>query len=89
MKRVSFLIKPASSLCNPRCRYCFYADEAQKRQQASSWRMLCNGGCKNDWIHTSDGNHNYYCPVFRMLFEHAGERMFRIAQAEYMQRQRL
>ena len=35
MKTVSFLIKPASSLCNLRCRYCFYADEAKNRTQAS------------------------------------------------------
>ena len=35
MKTVSFLIKPASSLCNMRCRYCFYEDEAGKRSMAS------------------------------------------------------
>ncbi len=35
MKSLNFLIKPASSLCNLRCRYCFYADEASKREQAS------------------------------------------------------
>ena len=35
MKTVSFLIKPASSLCNMRCRYCFYEDEAGKRSTAS------------------------------------------------------
>ena len=34
MRQVSFLIKPASSLCNLRCRYCFYADEAAKRNCA-------------------------------------------------------
>lgn len=31
MKHVSLLIKPASSLCNLRCRYCFYADVAANR----------------------------------------------------------
>lgn len=31
MKQISFLIKPASSLCNLRCRYCFYHDEAANR----------------------------------------------------------
>ena len=31
MQHISFLIKPASSLCNLRCRYCFYADEAENR----------------------------------------------------------
>ena len=35
MKRISFLIKPASSLCNMRCRYCFYADVAQHREVSS------------------------------------------------------
>lgn len=31
MKRRHLLIKPASSSCNMRCTYCFYADEAQNR----------------------------------------------------------
>lgn len=31
MKHVNLLIKPASSLCNLRCRYCFYADVAENR----------------------------------------------------------
>ena len=35
MKSVNLLIKPASSLCNLRCRYCFYEDEAQNRAQHS------------------------------------------------------
>ena len=35
MQFVNFLIKPASSLCNMRCRYCFYEDEASNRTQAS------------------------------------------------------
>ena len=34
LRFVNFLIKPASSACNLRCRYCFYADEAQNRTQA-------------------------------------------------------
>lgn len=29
------MLKPASSLCNLRCRYCFYHDVAQSREQAS------------------------------------------------------
>ncbi|WP_320129670.1 anaerobic sulfatase maturase [uncultured Sphaerochaeta sp.] len=32
MKRKHLLIKPASSNCNMRCKYCFYADEAQNRK---------------------------------------------------------
>lgn len=31
----SLLIKPASSLCNLRCRYCFYADVSKNRENAS------------------------------------------------------
>jgi len=31
MKFVNLLIKPASSLCNLRCKYCFYEDEAKNR----------------------------------------------------------
>ena len=31
MKQLQFLIKPASSACNLRCRYCFYTDIAQNR----------------------------------------------------------
>lgn len=36
---INFLIKPASSLCNLRCRYCFYADEAANRSCPSSGVM--------------------------------------------------
>ena len=35
MKSLNLLIKPASSLCNLRCRYCFYEDEANNRTQHS------------------------------------------------------
>ncbi len=35
MKHVSLLIKPASSLCNLRCRYCFYHDIASVRDVKS------------------------------------------------------
>lgn len=35
MRFVNFLIKPASSLCNLRCRYCFYEDEACNRTEKS------------------------------------------------------
>ncbi len=31
MSYLNFLIKPASGLCNMRCRYCFYEDEIQHR----------------------------------------------------------
>ena len=39
MKSLNFLIKPASSMCNLHCRYCFYADEAAKRRQPSMGMM--------------------------------------------------
>lgn len=35
MKNLSIMIKPASSLCNMRCGYCFYADVAHQRDIAS------------------------------------------------------
>ncbi|MFA6948505.1 MAG: radical SAM protein, partial [Eubacteriales bacterium] len=39
MPDISMLIKPASSLCNLRCRYCFYHDEAASRA-VSSYGMM-------------------------------------------------
>ena len=33
LSQLSFLIKPASSLCNLRCKYCFYEDESENRSQ--------------------------------------------------------
>ena len=35
MKQLTFLVKPASSLCGLRCRYCFYEDVAQCRETQS------------------------------------------------------
>lgn len=35
MPPLHILMKPASGLCNMRCRYCFYADEMENRSQAS------------------------------------------------------
>ena len=32
MKQITVMIKPASSLCNMRCRYCFYADVSSLRE---------------------------------------------------------
>ena len=39
MLGVGVLVKPVSGLCNMRCGYCFYRDEAEKRQTASYGRM--------------------------------------------------
>ena len=32
MKKLSLMLKPASSACNLKCRYCFYTDEASARE---------------------------------------------------------
>lgn len=39
MKGVTFLVKPASSLCDMRCRYCFYDDLSDHRLLKSMGRM--------------------------------------------------
>ena len=35
MPEINILVKPASGLCNLRCKYCFYADEMEKRGTSS------------------------------------------------------
>lgn len=35
MKSISVLIKPVSSLCNLRCRYCFYGNVSDLREVKS------------------------------------------------------
>ena len=37
MKNISVLIKPASGACNMTCDYCFYCDEAAKRETKILW----------------------------------------------------
>lgn len=39
MPPIHIMIKPASGLCNMRCRYCFYEDEMRNRKQASYGMM--------------------------------------------------
>jgi len=51
------------------------------------WDPLCHGGCKRDWVHAEDGNHNYFCTAFRRFFDYAGERLGQIAQSELRARQ--
>lgn len=41
MPDINVLIKPASGMCNIRCRYCFYRDEAQNREIESYGFMSC------------------------------------------------
>ena len=40
MKQIYLLIKPASSLCNMRCLYCFYTDVSTKRELPNNGIML-------------------------------------------------
>ena len=35
MPPINVMLKPASGLCNLRCRYCFYADEMKNREISS------------------------------------------------------
>lgn len=46
MPPISVLIKPASSLCNMSCDYCFYCDESQKRL-CSSYGLMTEQTLKN------------------------------------------
>ena len=46
MTAVNILIKPSSSLCNMRCEYCFYCDEARKRT-IRSFGMMSENTLKN------------------------------------------
>ena len=39
MRQMTALIKPASSLCNLRCSYCFYCDEADSRKKRTAEKM--------------------------------------------------
>lgn len=39
MRPIHLLIKPVSGMCNIRCKYCFYADETQKRTVANYGKM--------------------------------------------------
>ena len=66
-------------------RFLAWGQEKPADCETCTWRMLCNGGCKNDWTQ----GRNYYCEAFRMLFAHAFERMRRIARAEHAEREKL
>jgi uncharacterized protein len=55
MKTSSYLIKPASSLCNLQCKYCFYHDVSDQREVKSTGLMnettmkaLIMKACEND-----------------------------------------
>lgn len=58
MKHLSFMIKPASSLCNLRCRYCFYADVSARRSVPSHGIMTqatTKALVENIWATLEDG----------------------------------
>jgi uncharacterized protein len=53
------------------------------------WKYICNGGCKNDWIHFDDGAKNYYCSTFKELFEYIVPRLNIIAGEERLARKKM
>lgn len=60
MKHISVLIKPASSLCNMTCRYCFYADVVSHREVPSYGKMRPETTAKmieNIYADLNDGDH--------------------------------
>lgn len=59
MKKISVLIKPASSLCNIRCKYCFYANISSLREVKSFGKMKKDVAEKmidNIYIDLDDGD---------------------------------
>ncbi|MGG5329477.1 SPASM domain-containing protein [Enterococcus sp. AZ163] len=59
MKHISVLIKPASSLCNLRCSYCFYANISSLREVRSYGRMktdVTESMIKNIFVDLENGD---------------------------------
>ena len=46
------------------------------------YRQVCRGGCKNDWYSDQKGVHNYFCPSFQKLLDHAMPGLIHIARRE-------
>lgn len=63
--------------------------EKPKACASCRWKIVCNGGCKNDWVLGPDGSYNYYCESFRTLLDYAMPGMVNIARAEREYRQGL
>lgn len=60
MKHISVLIKPASSLCNLRCKYCFYANVSSLREVRSYGKMkteIAEKMIKQIFIDLENGDH--------------------------------
>ena len=59
MKQLSVMVKPASSLCNMRCRYCFYTDVSHMRSTESYGIMsieTAKAVIANVWRDLEDGD---------------------------------
>ncbi|MGM0125179.1 anaerobic sulfatase maturase [Enterococcus sp. AZ194] len=59
MKHISVLVKPASALCNIRCRYCFYADVSSHREVRSFGKMtpeIASQMIENIFLDLADGD---------------------------------
>lgn len=59
MKHISILIKPASSLCNIRCQYCFYANVSSLREVKSFGKMkkeIAEKMIANVFVDLTDGD---------------------------------
>ncbi|KAF1299222.1 radical SAM/SPASM domain-containing protein [Enterococcus sp. JM4C] len=60
MKHISVLVKPASSLCNLRCKYCFYANVSSLREVRSYGKMtesVTEKMIEQIFIDLEDGDH--------------------------------
>ena len=62
MKDVSIMLKPASSACNMRCKYCFYHDVASERDIASFGAMSEDVACAviDSAFELADGGSVYF-----------------------------
>lgn len=77
MKNISVLIKPASGACNMTCDYCFYCDEAAKREQ-KFYGMMSEETLKNMIRRTM--LHSEGSCIFRLLLTLQEQRKVRGVQ---------
>lgn len=47
-----------------------------------SRQILCNGGCKHDWITDSTGVHNPYCDAYKRFFLYAYPRLLKVLETQ-------
>ena len=90
MKGTSILIKPVSSTCNMACHYCFYRDEAEKRQQeiyedyrSRGWKYQQYIACldplgeahgKGEYALTPEAYGEFLIRLFRLWYEDVKKR---------------